>query len=144
MWSEILLFSNFELLKSWQDPPISRLHVSFRIYEFLRSFLVKEAMLILSGSLKILLQILSGSLNFTATRFFQDLWVSWLILGLKHNVNLFRIIENLVSNPGRILQFHGYTFLSGISRFLREKEWILVGSWSYLERIWHWNVKDFP
>jgi len=36
--------------------------------------------------------------------------------------NMTGSLKNPASNPGRILQFHGYTFLSGISCFLREKE----------------------
>jgi hypothetical protein len=63
-----------------------------------------------------------------ATHFFQDLSVSWLNLGLKNNGKLIRILENLVLNPDRILQFRGYTLLSGFSRFLRKKGRILAGS----------------
>jgi hypothetical protein len=53
-----------------------------------------------------------------ATHFFQESSISWLNLGLKNSGKLIRILENLVLNPVRILQFRGYTLLSGLDRFL--------------------------
>jgi hypothetical protein len=79
-----------------------------------------------------------------ATHFFQDFLVSWPNPGLKSNGKLIRILENLVSNPDRILKFRGYTLLSGNCCFLRKKGRILTGSLSDLLRICHRNIKDFP
>jgi hypothetical protein len=63
-----------------------------------------------------------------ATHFFQALSVSWLNLGLKNDGKLIRILEKPDLNPDRILQFRGYTLLSGLDRFLRKKGRILAGS----------------
>ena len=67
-----------------------------------------------------IIEILTGSYNSVATDFFQESSISWLNLGLKNNDKLARILQNLVLNPNRILNFRGYTFLSGFSRFLAQ------------------------